>query len=340
MEIAPDFSVIIPARNMELTLTACLSAVFASSARPAEVIVVDDASEDRTAEIASSFGCRVIPADLCSGPMEPRFAGARSARTPVLVFVDADVRVRPDTFARILGRFEDPSIHAVTGILSAGHSAGSFFADYKNHYMRHVFLRQPSESHFLYGSLWAVRREDMIFFRPIRRPFGSLVSDSEAGMRLRRRGKRVVLDHALEVDHLKRYTFLGLLKNDFVIPFLFSLMLVRYGGLRNLFSRSRFSHASAGQALAMTAAPCAVISALLFCFFRQPAFFWASAALFIFFYIYWLPFIAGMRGRGAGFRVSAALFKPLDAAVMFSGMTAGFFYSLSGFFRRKGFIFR
>ncbi len=327
-----SFSVIIPARNMERTLEVCLQAVFASSKLPDEVIVVDDGSMDGTADIAKSFNCRCVRIDSGSGPMEPRFAGARLARSPIFVFVDADVCVRPDTFEKVLKRFEDPNIHALTGILSPDKSSGSFFSDYKNFYMKHIFSIQPSEVPFLYGSLWAVRREEMVYFRPITRPFGSLVSDSEAGMRLNRRGKKVILDQTLEVDHLKKYTLAGLLKNNFVIPFLFSLLFVRYGGFRQVQARKSFSHASAGQVLAMAWA----FLALYFALARSPL-----AFIFLgLFYFHWRTFFSQMRSRGVLFQVKAILFKWIDSQVMLLGMVSGFIFSLSGFFKRRGMAFR
>ena len=335
-----DFSVVIPARNAEHTLGRCLEAVFTSSSAPSEVLVVDDGSADRTAAIAETYGCRILKIFSASGPMEPRFAGARAARFPLLVFVDADVVVRRDTFAKIVRRFSDPSLHALTGLLSDGNRSGSFFSDYKNHYMRHVFLGRPAESSFLYGSLWAVRRGYMVYFRPITKPFGSLVSDSETGFRLCRRGKRILLDHTIEVDHLKHYTLGSLLKNDFQIPFLFSLMFVRYGGFRRVLRGKAFSHASLGQTAAVTCAFLALVSAVAAVIFSSFFFAWTALGLAVSFYAYWAGFFLRLRPRGFFFGISAAAFKFLDANVMFCGMVSGFVFSLSGLWDRRGPVFR
>ena len=51
-------SVVIPAFNAERTLAAVLAALAADPERPDEVIVVDDRSTDRTAEIARAHGAR------------------------------------------------------------------------------------------------------------------------------------------------------------------------------------------------------------------------------------------------------------------------------------------
>jgi glycosyltransferase involved in cell wall biosynthesis len=51
----PVVSIIIPARNEEVSLPACLQSLIAQTGIDCEIIVVDDASTDRTAEIALSF---------------------------------------------------------------------------------------------------------------------------------------------------------------------------------------------------------------------------------------------------------------------------------------------
>ena len=63
----PTVSVIVPARNEEACLGACLESLAAQTGVSFEIIVVDDASTDRTREIAQSFpssargGCRPAP---------------------------------------------------------------------------------------------------------------------------------------------------------------------------------------------------------------------------------------------------------------------------------------
>ncbi len=61
LPVVPDVSIIIPARNEEANLGACLESLTAQTGVDFEIIVVDDGSTDRTREIAQSFaGVRVI----------------------------------------------------------------------------------------------------------------------------------------------------------------------------------------------------------------------------------------------------------------------------------------
>ena len=78
-------SVIVPARNEEASLGACLESLVAQTGVRVEIIVVDDGSTDGTREIAQSFtGVRVLePTPLppgWSGKNNALMAGAREAR--------------------------------------------------------------------------------------------------------------------------------------------------------------------------------------------------------------------------------------------------------------------
>jgi glycosyltransferase involved in cell wall biosynthesis len=105
----PAVSVIIPARNEEACLGACLQSLVSQEDIGCEIIVVDDHSTDRTREIASSFpgqGVRVIAAGSLprgwTGKNNAVTAGARSAVGEWLLFTDADTVHLPGSLARSL----------------------------------------------------------------------------------------------------------------------------------------------------------------------------------------------------------------------------------------------
>jgi glycosyltransferase involved in cell wall biosynthesis len=100
---APRISLVIPARNEEGYLPILLNSVdtaadnYRGGREAVEIIVSDNASTDRTAEIARSRGFEVV----CEEKRiiaAVRNAGARVARGDILCFVDADSRIHPDTF--------------------------------------------------------------------------------------------------------------------------------------------------------------------------------------------------------------------------------------------------
>jgi glycosyltransferase involved in cell wall biosynthesis len=108
-------SFIVPAYNEELELSSTLGAIIAAASHaiePHEIIVVDDASTDATAEIAAQAGTRVISINRRQ-IAAARNAGARAAKGQYLFFVDADTKISP--------------AHVIQGIaaLEGGHAGGS-----------------------------------------------------------------------------------------------------------------------------------------------------------------------------------------------------------------------
>lgn len=103
---APRFSLVIPARNEEKYLPAVLESVritidrYTGGRERIEVIVADNVSTDRTAEIARSFGARVATVEKrVIGAV--RNGGARLARGEYICFADADNPLHPESFNEI-----------------------------------------------------------------------------------------------------------------------------------------------------------------------------------------------------------------------------------------------
>jgi glycosyltransferase involved in cell wall biosynthesis len=95
----------VPARNEEACLGACLESLVAQTGVSSEIIVVNDASTDRTHEIAQSFPqVRVVdagpPPSGWTGKNNAIAAGAKVAGGEWLLFTDADTVHRPGSMAR------------------------------------------------------------------------------------------------------------------------------------------------------------------------------------------------------------------------------------------------
>lgn len=119
---AEQLSIIIPARNEEQNLPTLLRSITSPSVRPCEIIVVNDASTDRTAAVARQNGACVINSQpLPDGWRGKTWAcqqGAQAARGGTFLFLDADTWFEPDGLVRILagyggGAFAVGPFHAV-----------------------------------------------------------------------------------------------------------------------------------------------------------------------------------------------------------------------------------
>ena len=104
-------SVVIPARNEERNLPRLLASIAESTLSPAEMLVVDDASSDRTAAIARDGGARVVQSESLqpgwTGKAWACHQGARLAQNSLLLFLDADTYLLPNGGERLRALFEE-----------------------------------------------------------------------------------------------------------------------------------------------------------------------------------------------------------------------------------------
>ncbi len=98
-------SIVIPALNEEQLLPACLQSLKEQNWRGEyEIIVVDNGSSDRTAEVAAEEGARVISCPK-KGVAYARQAGAEAAGGDIVVQVDADTIYPADWLGKINDNF-------------------------------------------------------------------------------------------------------------------------------------------------------------------------------------------------------------------------------------------
>jgi len=109
-------SVIVCAHNEEAFIAPCLASLLAQTRGADEVLVINNASSDRTGRVAMMFpGVRVVD-EPRQGLVVARERGRIEARGDVLVYVDADCRAPLTWLQRIESRFSrDPLLIALSG---------------------------------------------------------------------------------------------------------------------------------------------------------------------------------------------------------------------------------
>lgn len=117
-------SVIIPAYNEEKVIAATVSRILASDYRDLEVLVIDDGSCDRTAEVVrenfAAAGNVTLISVANGGKARALNLGLERARGEVVVALDADTLFDRDTISRLVRWFADPKIGAVAGNAKVG----------------------------------------------------------------------------------------------------------------------------------------------------------------------------------------------------------------------------
>ena len=113
-------SIIIPTLNEEKYLPHLLKSIkeqdFFSNPEKLEIIVADAGSEDKTVEIAKSFGCQITKGGL---PAKGKNEGAKIARGDLFLFLDSDVILDKNYLKKALKEFRERKLSVASGVLKS-----------------------------------------------------------------------------------------------------------------------------------------------------------------------------------------------------------------------------
>jgi cellulose synthase/poly-beta-1,6-N-acetylglucosamine synthase-like glycosyltransferase len=139
-----QIAAVIAAHNEEIALPSCLSAI--TAILPArQVFIANDASNDKTAEIAKDLGCKVFSARANMG--KARVLAAAIARFKLctkfkaVLILDADSAIDPHYLERGLVLFDDPQVAVVAGhVVSRPADKGSIEAAFVHTYRSRLYF--------------------------------------------------------------------------------------------------------------------------------------------------------------------------------------------------------
>ena len=214
-------SVVIPVRNRSSQLQKCLEALIENDLSGSEVLVVDDASEEAIRPTVESFSAaakvRYFRLDRHSGPGVARNRGLSEAVSPWVLFLDGDVQL-PEKSLQWMRESLDLYSHrqdvaGVLGCYSEELPWRDFFTNFKNLSICFLYHRTDTLSPSLHPPILCIQRD------LLRRSGGfearvATAEDFRLGLQLGYQGYRFVIDRRVRGLHLKRYTFLQILEED------------------------------------------------------------------------------------------------------------------------------
>ncbi|MDA8399418.1 MAG: glycosyltransferase [Actinomycetota bacterium] len=157
----------VPARDEAAHIAECASAILAAARMAGlavEVIVVDDDSSDDTAARALAAGATVLRQPRRMGPLAAWAAGVSAAKSPWIVFVDADCSVGQAALAHLIAALHRPGVGvaAARAVPVAGSSSSLLVrrsARFSAALVDQVKARLSNHDLLPVGRLMAIRRE-------------------------------------------------------------------------------------------------------------------------------------------------------------------------------------
>lgn len=185
-----QLTVIVPVRNGEHWIERCLQSI--ADAQPAEIIVVDGLSTDRTVQLASARGLRIL-SDGGRGVALARVIGAEAARTHFVALIDVDVVLHDGALQALLDEFVRDGY---TGLQAGLHSVSG--KGYWGRALAHHHRSGRSKQWF--GVVATIFERDTLLLHGLDERFAS-GEDIDLRWRLRQAGAKLGVSCETVVEH-------------------------------------------------------------------------------------------------------------------------------------------
>jgi cellulose synthase/poly-beta-1,6-N-acetylglucosamine synthase-like glycosyltransferase len=198
----PLVSIIVPAHNEEKVIRQCIRSLLETDYPNKEIIVVDDASTDKTYQIAKRFADRKEVALLRN--TSPQGRGGKSfamnlalsvCKGDYIVQVDADTTFDRNTLEEMLAPFADPKVGAVTGNIKVRNAGNTIVTKFQAcEYLLSITLWRNWASRL--GILLQIAGGLSCFRRDLLQKVGAwdseLVEDADLTMKIRKLGFKTI----------------------------------------------------------------------------------------------------------------------------------------------------
>jgi peptidoglycan/xylan/chitin deacetylase (PgdA/CDA1 family)/GT2 family glycosyltransferase len=212
----PFVSVVIPAYNEENYLLSCLQSIKRQDyAAEYEVIVVDNASTDNTAQIARDWGAQVVYESKRS-PACARQKGAEVATGKIIAFIDADTRAPAHWLSTIVWRFLcEPEMVALSGPYAYSDAGkftriSSYVGNFLNIITDQLFRKVFRKGGAIWGCNFAVRRSAFWQVGGFDTNIKFYGEEYELSLRLRKAGKGRIMPRLFVLTSARRLKRIGI----------------------------------------------------------------------------------------------------------------------------------
>jgi len=207
-------SIIIPNHQGGATIGRCLEAAFASKYRNFEVIVVDDCSGDNSIEIIKSFPCKLVQMDRHSGAARARNIGAAHSNGNILFFTDADCLLQEDTLSIASQAISSagPNI-VIGGTYTRVPFDNSFFSLFQSVFVNYSETREVEHPDYISTHAMVIDARSFRKSGGFTEEFLPILEDVDFSHRLRQTGYRLVMNPAIQVQHIFNFSLYRSLHN-------------------------------------------------------------------------------------------------------------------------------
>jgi cellulose synthase/poly-beta-1,6-N-acetylglucosamine synthase-like glycosyltransferase len=211
----PHISIIIPAHNEEKYLLACLESMRNQDyAGTYEIIVVDNASTDNTANVALGMGAQVVYENKRS-PACARQKGLEIAKGDIVAFIDGDTQAPRYWLSTIVSCFlrepETPVISGPYAFSDAGRIVriSSYVGNFISISLDDLFRKAFNKGNALWGSNFAARRSVLLEVGGFDTSIKFYGEDYELSLRLKDKGKGKIIPWLFVLTSARRLKRLG-----------------------------------------------------------------------------------------------------------------------------------
>ena len=214
-----DYTAIIPAFNAEKTILGLVFSLNKLKRPPLEIIVVDDASTDRTNDLLKNIEeVKLLKLKKNAGPGYARNKGAKEAKTKWLLFIDSDCRLPSNVIDFAFPNIEEKRLNIVgiMGVFDIKEENNNLITGYKNmqRYFEINSMKNPPE--LLSSSCFTIQKNVFFECGGFNEKFGKTpTEDNEFYFRLLKKNFFIKYNTSFCFLHNKKMSLKTLIYDDF-----------------------------------------------------------------------------------------------------------------------------